>query len=125
MYKVYFKDGEIFKGGNYKDSKWNDMPHKPIVKIKYTLVNKTLVLEGFDGYNHLVEKVQFVNKTGRKITRILLLGRVGGMVTRIIYDFQKNKVIQDSRLMGNEYNYKPTSGWKLGVTTLKPRVTVL
>lgn len=125
MYKIYFTDGTTFEGGDIGNSKWNEMPDKFIKKLEYTLVKKTLVLENFYAYNHIVERVQFVNKEGAKITKLILMGTDAlDKVMKITYDFDKQRVYQKLEILGQEYNGKPTTGWKKGVLG-KPKTLVL
>lgn len=115
MYTVKFEDGSIFNGGDYKNSKWNEIPDKPIVTIAYKLHDKIIKLQGFDSYNHLVERVQFINRPGGKITKLILMAKAQEEVFQIIFDFQKKQTYQKKTKFGQEYMDKATSGWKVGV----------
>lgn len=122
-YKVIFKDNTSFEGGDYKNSKWNEIPEKEIKKLEYKLVEKTLILTGFEAYNHLIERVQFVNKPGGLITKLILMGKHKEEVFQIIFDFQKKKTYKKTTKFGREYMDRATSGWKVGLSG-KPKMEI-
>ena len=124
MFKIIFSDQTIFIGGESTDSKWNTMPNKPIKKLEYKLKNKTINLENYHAYNHLVEKVCFLNGK-QKITKIILMAKKDDNVLLLVYDFIKNKFYYDAKTFGREYNNKPTSGWKQGVLNKEPKVEII
>jgi hypothetical protein len=115
MYKVLFADGSEFSGGDIFESRWNEMPDKPIASLQYSLFGVSLALRGFEAYNHVLENVIFLNrprrigKAGHTITRIILMGTWQGRIYEVIYDVIKTKVFQKSELFTKKY-----SGWKIG-----------
>ena len=124
MYKVYFEDNTIFEGGNITDSKWNLMPSKPIIKIEYDLLNlnHTIVIEGYDSYNHIIEKGYglFGNAMKNQILQIILMGKVQNKVHNVIFNFLTKEVTQTITEFGKEFRNKPTLGWKTGKITNQP-----
>jgi hypothetical protein len=124
MYKVYFIDGTEFQGGEPQDSKWNEIPDKPIQKLEYQLVKIPVILENFEAYNHIVEKVQFVNKAGNKITKLILMAKKRDKVYQLIYDFEKGKAFKAQTLWGKEYLNNPVTGWKKGVEGMASKISI-
>ena len=55
MYKIIFEDGKKFIGGEPNSSKWLEIPNKPIKKLEYKLFGKTIILENYRAYNHIVK----------------------------------------------------------------------
>ena len=115
MYKVFFADGSEFNGGDILESQWNEMPDKSIVRLQYSLFGINLIFEGFEAYNHISEKVVFLNDPRKaaqpvpRISRIILMGKWRGSIYEVIYDFAQAKVFQRVE----PYNQKYT-GWKKG-----------
>ena len=64
MYNIEFYDNTTFKGGDFKDSLWNKIPGKPIKKLTYKVGKHEVILEGYDAYNHLLEKADFLGTRG-------------------------------------------------------------
>jgi len=115
-YKVIFIDGAEFQGGEVENSKWNEMPDKPIKTIEYTLGIQTIVMTNYEAYNHIVERVQIVNKESKtNISKLILMLKKGDDVLNFIYDYKKNKFYPEISEYGKEYNKKPVNGWKTGV----------
>jgi len=123
MYKIYFEDNSIFESSSDK-SEWNKMPSKSIVKIEYKFENNTVLLEGFEAYNHVVEKIQFINKQGQYITKIILMGKHNTQVYQIIFDFQHKRAYQKITKENEEYNENKITGWKKGIGN-KPIIRLL
>ena len=115
MYKVVFEDNTVFIGGEPNDSKWNEMPDKPIKKIEYYLSKIPIVLENFEAYNHIIERVKFINRPGQRITKIILMGKKKSLVYQLIFDLKKKKMFQEKTLYNKQY-----TGWKIGIENLKP-----
>lgn len=125
MYTVIFKDLSTFKGGEITDSKWNDMPDKPIASIIYKLDNgQTITLEGYNAYNHIVERAVIVTK-GLYTTKLFLMAKKDNDVLLLIYDCKRQRLDYDTRIFGQEYNNKPCTGWKEGVTDMKPKSEII
>jgi hypothetical protein len=115
MYIIYFEDGDIFKGGNPNNSKWNEIPNKTIKKIQYILMGKTVYLENYNKYNHIVERYNLLNKKTSGISKVLLMGEKAGVVKRFVFDLLHNCFYEDITEVGKEYNNNPVLGWKKGV----------
>ena len=125
-YKIVHEFGEIFFGGEPDDSKW-DIIEKPIAKVEYKLGVKTLILENFEAYNHVVERFQIMGqKPGQNgICGLILMAKKGSKVLRVFYNFRKGAVTQDTCEIGKEYRGKPHSGWKKGILNKKPIVKIV
>lgn len=78
LYKIYFKDGEIFEGGDILNTRWSEISDgKEIASLEYFLPNgNKLTLEGYKQYVNVVEC--FTNliggKSGREITNVYIIG---------------------------------------------------
>lgn len=118
-YRTFHVNGEIFKGGEPQDSKWNEMPNSSIKVLEYDFLGETIVLENYEEYNHLVERVAFVNTGGQGISKVLLMAKQASQVLKITINFIKKRVDYDVVEFGKEYNNKPTTGWKEGLKGLK------
>lgn len=120
MLTIKFTDGEIVQGGG-----WNTLPNKPIQKIAFTEKDKKIILQGYESYNHLREHVYAVinpeDKGGTFIRAIYLIGKDGDSVTVIKYNTMTNEITQSFGLIGQEYNGRPSTGWKKGSPTLNPQ----
>ena len=125
MYKVTYEFGEIFFGGEPDDSKWLEI-EKPIAKIEYKLGVKTLILENFEAYNHVVERFQIMGqKPGQNgICGLILMVKMANQVHKVMFNFRTSKVTQELVEFGKEYRGKPHSGWKKGIIGKKPTVTI-
>ena len=73
MLRIIFKDNTIFKSKNVYDSKWNEMPNKPIKSFEYEIIGHKLVLTGYDGYNHLIEHYTVFNTMKEGVSKIILM----------------------------------------------------
>jgi hypothetical protein len=121
MYKIIFNDDTEFIGGEYNNSKWNEIPNKPIKKISYNLLNHTIIFEEYEAYNHLVEKVQFIlNNNQAAIGKIFLMAKKNNIVYTIIFDLFNKKIYQETYEFGKEYYGGSTSGWKQGILSENP-----
>jgi len=124
MYLIRFSDSTIFSGDNPPNSKWNQIPDKPIWEIEYELFGSKLAVTNYVAYNHLWEQAyiggnvqRLVNiDRGVNITKVLLMGKKSsGEVD--VYVFTKNRDIQHYVAdFGKEFNDRPTTGWKKGIT---------
>ena len=113
MYKITYINNTIFTGGSPENSRWNEIT-LPIKSIRYELLDKVIILKDYESYNHLVERVAFLNSSQR-INRVILMAKKGDNVFRFIFDLSWKKFYKDVELFGQEYNDKPTSGWKEGI----------
>jgi hypothetical protein len=134
MYKLLFADGSEFHGGEPDDSRWNEMPAKPIASLQYSLLGVTILMKGFLSYNHLVEHTVILNNDTRKvskgadrISRIILMGEWQCRVYEVIYDLGQGRVYQQVRVFSKRTlnNDIPSdhdiskvtgmTGWKKGI----------
>jgi hypothetical protein len=124
MYRVFFENGSIYEGGSPANSGWDKLPDKPIIKLEYKLADRIAVFEGFEGYNHIVERYSFLNKAGSGISKLIILANKGSIVFKLTYNFMKKTVTQEHCKWGEEYRNQPHPGWKLGVSNKKPKFYV-
>ena len=124
MYKINFEDGTEFQGGPVGESKWNDMPKKWIKSLTYTIKDKEILLEGFEEYNHIVEHVNFIQKHGKLISQLILMGKKNNDVYKVILNFSTGKVSQEKCLYGTEYNGRKVLGWKNGIINRKAQISL-
>jgi len=116
MYRIIFNDGDIWLGSEPEQSNWKQMPNKPIKKIEYTLFNKKAIFEGYESYNHLVERTCFIfNNNKEKINKVFLMARKKDSVYCFVFDLFAKEVYPSTYIFGKEYYGKPTSGWKEGL----------
>ena len=108
MYLIKFAEEGSFEGGPFYDSKWNEMPDKPIDQWEYDMFGKKIVLAGFEAYNHVVERVQFVNKAGGGVLKIILMAKHKDEVLNIVFDCQTKMLTKEVHPYGKEYNNAPT-----------------
>lgn len=126
MYKITFTDLIIFSGGNLQDSKWNEVPDdKKIAKLEYFTGDKTLVLENYEAYNHVVERVVFLQNGKSVVGKVILMAKKGQDVLKITYDFKKRKASSDLAIFGKEYRGRPHKGWKKGFVGGKSRTYII
>lgn len=122
MYKVVFEDDSTFESES-ANSKWNEMPEKKIKKLLYYFGKDCIVFEGFEAYNHLIEKVQFMmGRSGNRTTKVILMGKYKEEIHQLVIDLHHEKVYKLITPVGQEYMNKPTSGWKEGAPSQKPTV---
>ena len=119
MYTIYFKDKTKWKGGDLTDSKWNDMPNKPIFKIEYNLLDRLISISGFEKYNHIIEHISIFNKK-KLISKTILMGLKDNKIYNFVFDIYKNKISYDNVEVNKEYLGKKTTGWKTGIKNSKP-----
>lgn len=116
--KVLLGDNSVLIGGKFEDSKFAEID-KPIKKLEYQLPKGgSLVLEGFEWYNHIIEGVQPIGSKPM-VQYLYLMGKKGNNVTsyRItMFETTDSKFkIGDItvREYGKEYADK-IGGWKIG-----------
>lgn len=62
LYIINFKDNTKFYGGDYKNTKWLEIPKKSIQKIEYASpLGKFIIIEDYDKYYHFIEATMDLN----------------------------------------------------------------
>jgi len=121
MYRIIFDDESIFEGGNPENSNWNNMPNKPIVGLYYNYLGKQINLKNYESYNHLIKYVFRMDNQQKVVAAVIIMGlEKYGRVKRFIFDLIKKQLIVDEVPLNQEYNNKPVSGWKIGITSKNP-----
>lgn len=115
MYKLTFIDGELFIGGNPENSLWNNIPNKSIKSLECWNDQFSFKLENYEAYNHIVEHTFNINTSTVKITRLIIMGKNKNIVFKIILNLIRPHFLMQNSNYGEEYNNKPTSGWKVGI----------
>ena len=118
MYKIIFTDKTEFLGGDIHNSKWNEIPDKPIKQLDYTFNDKIIFLKNFEAYNHIIEKVGFFSGTSIN-TKIMLMGKREQEVNIVTIDLKTNQITESLAIFGQEYYSKPTTGWKKGIDNVE------
>lgn len=119
MLTVKFTNGEIVQ-----DSPWLSMPPEPIQRVKYVFQGKTVMMEGYEAYNHLVERYYALIGEGKGIRAIYLMGMSGKNVDVLSLNVITGHIKQERTLIGQEYNGRPSTGWKSGISVGIPRITL-
>jgi len=71
LYTIIFEDSTAYLGGDYNNTKWNDIPNKKIRTIFYFLPNgDSIGLTKYDKYYHMIEVVEDLNGINRGIKKI-------------------------------------------------------
>jgi hypothetical protein len=87
LYTIIFADESKFIGGDYKHTKWNEIPNKKIKRIFYSLPDGDhLTLSGYEEYYHMIEATQDLTGKNRGVVTLryaYLMGKVGTKV--VIY----------------------------------------
>ena len=131
MYTVIFENGTNYEGGDLENSRWNDMPDLPIIRLEYSFPSlskenkegQTALMEGYDSYNHLVERINIQAK--EIINKVILLGKIDQQVSIITYDCKTKKISQSTAEFGKEYEGKPSTGWKIGIKSSRYSTTFI
>lgn len=118
MYKILFKNNEIFTGGEPENSLWNKIPDKPILSLKYSLFDKTYLFQGFDKYNHIV-KSGLTSKGYNGIISIFIMGLYKEEIHQIIFNYFTKIITKKTIKIGKEYNNNFHPGWKEGIVSNK------
>lgn len=119
MYTIIFEDKTEFHGGEPSNSKWNEIPDKPIAELLYNFSGKKIYLKNYESYNHLTKYAFHVESKQQIIVAVIIMVKELGVVKRITFDLINQQLITDVVPYGNEYNNKPASGWKAGLIGLK------
>lgn len=125
LFKVEFEDNSNWNGGDFINSKWNEMPNKNIKSIEYTFLNKKIKLEGYNSYNNIIERAFFMGKDKTRISKLMILAEKDNNIIKFIYDFCKREFYIEQIEKDKEYNGKPVSGWKAGINLDKPTYNII
>jgi hypothetical protein len=120
MYTIIFKDRTEFHGGEPSESRWNEIPDKPIAELYYDLAGKKIYLKNYEAYNHLTKYAFHVDSQQQIVVAVIIMGLDNKKVKRFIFDFIQKKLIVDEVPINQEYNNKPASRWKAGLKNYLP-----
>ena len=115
MVTIKFLDGELIQNVS-----WSSLPNKPIKRLKYNFQDKTVIMEDYEAYNHLIEKVYNVLQGTTIIRSIYLIGKIKNHAKIIILNLLDNSVHEEIRAFGEEYKGRPSTGWKNGINDSIP-----
>ena len=116
MYSIIFKDNTIFKGNNPENSNWNSMPNKLIKSITYKYKNRTVILENYCEYNHIVKRGNIIVGGGFSgILKVIVMGRTKKESNLFIWDLKRGEFYSATAEINKEYEGKKVTGWKEGV----------
>lgn len=128
MYIITYKDGVIFNGGEPENSRWNDIEQKSIQKIEYTLGNKTIVMSGYEMYNHIYEDGDICQGgdilSKKVLLNVVIMGLSGKLVTGVVFNLQKKRIESFQSPLGKEWNGGLTLGWKPGIPDGRPKYDI-
>jgi len=126
MYKVVYEDKTEFLGGDLQNSKWNEMPSKPISIIGYPIPNskQILVMEGYEAYNHHIERGKFLDGS-ETLIRIILMGKSKNIVHCCSIDLKTSKIDIKTETFGRELRGGATTGWKEGKKLPNPQYYII
>ena len=130
MLVVKFTDGELIQNPT-----WNSMPNKPIQRLKYIFNGKTIIMEGYESYNHLKEIICAVLSNQTIVRCVYIMGRKE-MVSQVLkLNFIDNSIIEYQTDMNKEYGSthneklwiigRHYTGWKIGEPYLNPQYKIL
>jgi len=127
FFKVRYEDGTEFTSkGNYKDTKWKDIPDDKNIRAIYFFLpdNNILTLHDYESYNHIIEATQDIYNSNKFTIRYqYLMCKKGDKVISYRITLFQNKdaryrigdITRREYNFGKEYNNKPTKGWKKGI----------
>lgn len=124
FYELKFIDGTNFKGGNLKNTRWNEIPDKAITELAYYFMGRQIRIRGFDAYVNVKFFGKSLNSGSEDfLYAVALMARKGHAVWRFIFDLQKQSFMRDVVPFGQENEGRPVGGWKIGLNT-KPIIEV-
>lgn len=121
MYKIIYEDGSIYQVEKIYPSVamnqkgWDEI-NKPIRRFEYHLNKKTIIMENYEMFNHLIEYAHISVRKGLVITKITLMGLSGNRVTAIVLNIKKKRIEQYYAKLGQEYNGGISTGWRKGTS---------
>jgi len=109
LFILVLEDESIFSGGDFQNTKWNEIPdNKKIKRLFYSLPNKDyLCLEGYDKYYHLIEATTDLNgKLSGKVRLefAYILGRREDKITCYKITLQSKENQKIGNIERTEYN---------------------
>ncbi len=117
FYTVIFNDGSNFVGGTFQETKWTEIPDKPIKRIIYNLqTGDNLVLNGYDKYFQMIEVAEDIygKTTGRKeIEFTYIMGKLKNLIVCYKISIKTKNIVKkiyketDKFIIGLNKN-----GWK-------------
>lgn len=118
MFKITFADMSIEEGKS-TDGSWKTLKStEPILKLEYSYTySKKLVLQGYEEYNHLVEKQAIIGQSEAVITKIFVMGRRAEVADVFTIDLKTRQVTKKTVALGQEYQGQETTGWRPGVSS--------
>ena len=125
MYSIIFSNNKKWHGGSPEASKWNEIPNEPIKQIKYTYKNRTVILEDYNSYCHIVKKGSALIGNFSGILQVILMARTKKESQLFIWDLLKSEFYTATTEIDKEYNGKKVSGWKLGLFSQTPTFKII
>jgi len=117
LYTVIFKDNSNFSGGNFTETKWTEIPNKPIKRILYTLpTGDNLVLNNYDKFFHMIEATYDLsgkNKGKSTLEYSYIMGKRNKIV--ICYKINLKTGNMERKIFDEEDNFVKKlnkNGWK-------------
>ncbi len=126
LYVVVFTDKTSFKGGDFYNTKWNEIPAKKIDRIIYSLPDgNAITLHGYEKYYHFIEATNDLN--GQNAGHVCLqhaciMGKKGNKVTVYTIILRKHDIEETYKygdIIRREYDIKDSriqalnkKGWK-------------
>lgn len=124
LYDIEFTDGTRFKGGNLKNTRWDEIPSKMIKRIKYRLAGREITVEGFDAYVNVKFYGKIVNSSsGDLLYAVALMARKGNAVWQFLFNLQEHTLVRNIVPFGCENEGRPVVGWKIGASA-KPIIEI-
>ena len=84
LYTIIFKDNTTYKGGDYSNTGWLDIPNKSFKRVIYRLPNNdNLVLNGYTCYFHCTEGITDINIKSKQPTKLkftYIMGKKNGII---------------------------------------------
>jgi len=133
MLNVKFENGELVQGMG-----WLDLPNDPIKRVSLEIKGRKFILENYESYNYIIEKGITIIGNQQFIRNIYIMGRIKDMVKVITFNSFNNKSYEyeaefgkeylagyTGQLITSEYNGRPSTGWKQGVSSLNPTYQII
>lgn len=126
MYKITFENNPItWHGGNPENSQWANIPNEPIKQLKYTYKNRTIILEGYNEYCHIIKKGNALIGNFSGIMKVILMARTKKESQLFIWNLLKGEFYTATTEIDKEYNGKKVIGWKKGLLNKEPTFKII